>query len=74
MKDDERALLALLADDAARAGRFADEVGGGIGIHHKRVNYILLKWADRGWWDYGVSARTGWLTREGRKAAQEVLT
>lgn len=28
----------------------------------KRFYYILGKWADRGWWEYGVSLRGGWFT------------
>lgn len=36
-----------------------------LGIHHKRLAYILLKWADRGWYDYGVNVELGWLTPEG---------
>ncbi len=28
----------------------------------KREIYILNKWADKGWYDYGVSLDLGWLT------------
>ena len=31
-----------------------------------REAYVLGKWADRGWWEYGVSLRGGWLTADGR--------
>jgi hypothetical protein len=40
----------------------ADEVGAGLGIHTNRVHYVLDKWAGKGWWNYGVSLRTGWFT------------
>lgn len=43
---------------------FVDEVGAELGIHAKRVEYLLDKWSERGWWDYGISARTGWFTRD----------
>ena len=75
MKEDERQLLAALRSehpgpyksDGARIHvvRFADHAGRDLGIHPKRVHYLLLKWADRGWWDYGVSVRSGWFTPEG---------
>jgi hypothetical protein len=29
---------------------------------------VLDRWAARGWWDYGVSIRGGWLTESGREA------
>jgi hypothetical protein len=31
-------------------------------IPHKRGYYLLEKWDDKGWWEYGVSLRTGWFT------------
>ncbi len=73
MKPDERALLTALRADRAQPGRtgtFADEIGDGLGMHHKRVQYLLYKWADRNWWEYGVSARTGWFTENGWKATE----
>lgn len=39
----------------------ADECG----MNDKRAAYILEKWSDKGWYDYGVSLRAGWLTTEG---------
>lgn len=33
-----------------------------LGIHENRGHRILMKWSDRDWWDYGVSARGGWFT------------
>lgn len=43
-------------------------------MHHRRLYRVLEKWADRGWWEYGVSLRTGWLTRAGIAAfAQEIV-
>ena len=31
----------------------------------KREVYILDKWSGKGWWDYGVTLRSGWLTEKG---------
>ena len=43
-------------------------------MHHRRLYRVLEKWTDRGWWEYGVSPRTGWLTRAGIAAfAQEIV-
>lgn len=68
MKDDERAaLLALFRSHDRRPYSdrrlLADETVNFV--HPKRLGYLLEKWTDKGWWDYGVSARTGWFTPEG---------
>lgn len=31
----------------------------------KQFMYYLEKWTRKGWWDYGVSLRSGWFTPEG---------
>lgn len=36
-----------------------------IGLNEKRAAYILLKWSDKGWYDYGVAVFAGWLTEKG---------
>ena len=33
----------------------------GFPIHVKRAWYLLSKWADKGWYDYGVSLDLGWM-------------
>jgi len=38
----------------------------------QHYNY-MVKWTDRGWWEYGVSLRTGWFTPEGIEAIQKIL-
>ena len=60
MKPDEAKLLKGIQD-----GKPPKVVAADLGMHEKRLQYILLKWTDKGWWDYGVSARTGWLTDKG---------
>lgn len=52
---------------------FFDEIAQGFGICDKRSYYILTKWDDKGWWDSGVSLRSGWFTPEGVVAIKEIL-
>lgn len=33
----------------------------------KRQYGLLAKWVSKGWWEFGVSTRGGWLTEVGRK-------
>lgn len=40
----------------------ADDYFEAAQIHPGRGYYVLEKWADKGWWDYGVSLRGGWFT------------
>lgn len=66
-RDDEIAFYAALKK-AAQAGptwgtsmeckRIAKE----LGMSEKRAFYLLMKWADKGWIDYGTWAWTGWFT------------
>lgn len=66
MNENESKLLAMLL---ARTGKkpyvnvtgFDEETD----IAPKQWYYYLTKWSDKGWFDYGVSARTGWFTPEG---------
>ena len=32
------------------------------GMNDKRAHYLANKWAGRGWWDSGVTLRSGWFT------------
>lgn len=34
-------------------------------LHPNQWAYYLRKWADKGWYEYGVSLRSGWFTLEG---------
>lgn len=38
-----------------------------------RVLYILEKWSGKGWWEYGVSLRCGWMTQDGKAAARSIV-
>lgn len=61
-KPDEIALYAAMREAGPRRGEFPEELGCRLGIHHKRTLGLLLKWSNEGWWDYCVSANTGWFT------------
>lgn len=41
--------------------------------HEKRVFGLLLKWAGRGWWDYGIHSGCGWPTDEGKKHFRNIV-
>ncbi len=43
------------------------------GYHPNVANDIIDRLARKGWIEYGVSARTGWLTDEGRHVLETVL-
>lgn len=45
-----------------------------LGMHPKRSEYILAKWSERGWWDWGVAIMTGWITEEGWRAIRFLET
>lgn len=72
MKPDERDLLARLQEETRSAAanpsrRYtsAIEIADTLGMNHKRAEYILHKWVERGWCNYGVSVRQAWLTESG---------
>jgi hypothetical protein len=46
-------------------GELADQFFPGLEMEPKRGYYLLEKWEERGWWEYGVSVRAGWFTPEG---------
>jgi hypothetical protein len=43
-------------------------------VNHKRAYYLLDKWVNKGWYEYGVSIAAGWLTKEGYFKAAEIKT
>lgn len=45
-------------------GIFADTVAERLGIEWNRAEYLLYKWVRAGWWEYGISLRSGGLTDE----------
>jgi hypothetical protein len=72
-KQDELDLLELLTlerPEPNSSNFFASDYAERLGIHWKRCQSLLLKWTDRRWWEYGVSARSGWFTELGLEAAR----
>lgn len=79
MKADERRFLeALFSLHEGKPYNYrfhtADGIGDDCGLAPKRSFYLLMKWSRRHWWDYGVSARTGWFTPEGIAAISGILS
>jgi hypothetical protein len=35
----------------------------------KRAYYLLEKWSEKDWYDYGVALDLGWLTDKGKETA-----
>jgi hypothetical protein len=66
IKPDEIALINLVLACDGLPSVLWDYLG-------KREYYILDKWADKGYWDYGSSLRAGWLTDEGKKKFWDIL-
>lgn len=74
MKSDELQLLKVALAWHGRKGRpLMDALGAEFGMHHKRIQFLLEKWGDKGWWECGVSERTGWLTDKGLAEAQKAV-
>lgn len=42
-------------------------------LHYKRAWYLLEKWSNKGWYEYGVTLDLGWLTLLGKEVAEGLL-
>ena len=40
----------------------------------KRHYYILEKWSGKGYWNYGITLRSGWLEPEGFEYLKKITT
>lgn len=65
MKPDEREMMrrALQREQTSPFDESCADIA-----HPNRVLYVIEKWSGKGWWQYGVSLRCGWLTNQGRAA------
>lgn len=45
----------------------------GFYMNQKRAWSLLEKWVSKGWYEYGVSIRVGWLQPEGIEKAKELI-
>lgn len=73
MKEDEKALLL----EIARLSEWENNISGRAFdpyMASKRNAYIIEKFSDWGWFESGVSTRTGWLTVDGIAAAEKLST
>lgn len=41
-------------------------------MNHKRAWYLLEKWTNKDWYDYGVTLDLGWLTDKGVNIITEI--
>lgn len=54
----------FIAFVTAHGGKIPSDLWDGI----KKIEYNYLeKWVRKGWWEFGVTLRSGWLTPEGKK-------
>lgn len=67
MKQDERDFLLAVYQKPNEKPR---TIGEALGLDQNRIAYLCGKWADKGWYEFGVAVDMGWLTREGREAAE----
>jgi len=65
MKDDEKALLKAFSNSNDEYPRIRD-IAAHLGMPQKRLYYIVCKWADKGFYDWGTWSDLGWLTDEGK--------
>jgi len=64
MKPDEKGLLnAVQAKPRSLSVRAVVQK---LGIHEERAAAILIKWVNKGWYEYEVYIDLGWLTEEGK--------
>lgn len=70
MKPDEQRLLAAVA--TMHPADNVRDVIVATGINRKRAHYLLEKWSNKGWYDYGVAVDLGWLEADGYRAADEL--
>ncbi len=75
--DEVRLRLAILANHGRNLRDHRDGLGpwvhkmASVDMIEKRAMAMLDKWDRKGWWEYGVSLRSGWLTAKGLVALTE---
>ena len=69
MKQDESRLFEALRDRHISGtdylGDSTFDISERLGIPNEVATQYVLKWADRGWYDYGMRPLFGWLTPQG---------
>lgn len=75
LKQDESRLLEKLRErEQNQSRKSADNFFAELGIAPKRGYYILQKFTNWGWWEYGVSLRTGWLVQPSHSSTGAIST
>jgi hypothetical protein len=66
MKTDEKKLLEMLQKRTAEDPNqpYVRQLVIDLGMNEKRAAYILEKWTNKDWYNYGVNVLAGWLTEE----------
>lgn len=70
MKPDEKALLLAILHKSET--EFVRDVIARLNMNEKRACYLLYKWSDKGWYDYGVTVDMGWLEPKGIEVARSL--
>ena len=65
MKEDEKILLV----NCWKRDAFPEDIAKEIGMHPRRLAYILDKWTRKDWYNWGVRLEIGWLEQAGKMAA-----
>ncbi len=67
MKEDEKKLLESLQKRTREDEHqpYVRQLVMDLDMNQKRAAYILLKWSNKGWYDWGVNVLAGWLTKDG---------
>ena len=63
-KPDEIELYNILRLAKPAPGIRPNDIAKKIDMPEKRCYYLLGKWTKKDWWEYGVSLRTGWFTKD----------
>ena len=72
MKADESDLLKNIAMRGEKLYPAVMRIVYDLSMPTKRARYILGKWADKNWYEYGTSIFFGWLTPEGFNQSKKV--
>lgn len=66
IKPDEKQFFKLIQKEGCQPGRkIPYDIAKEINMHPMRAHRLYEKWILKGWFEWGVSARTGWITENG---------
>lgn len=75
MKDDERQFLIDFYRRRKNTRLWPRDLINepGFVMPHKRAWYILEKWSNKDWYNYGTTLDLGWLTEKGIEVAEGLM-